>query len=241
MSVDARTLELRERLHAFDTRLTGACAAVGRRREEITLVAVTKTFPAEDIRRLVALGVRDIGENRDQEASPKAAELSDLELRWHFVGQLQANKCRSVAQYADVVHSVDRDRIVRALTTASTDAGRTIDVFVQVSLDEPAGRDPHRGGAAPTDVLAIAAEVAASESLQLVGVMGVAPLSPRSEDTERAFHRLADIAAAVREAHPEATAISAGMSGDMEVAIATGATHVRIGTALLGGRPPPVR
>ena len=237
MSEDARTIELRERLHSLDTRITAACAAVGRRRDEVTVVAVTKTFPANDVRRLRDLGVRDIGENRDQEAGRKAAELADLDLRWHFVGQLQANKCRSVATYADVVHSVDRDRIVQALSAAATQSGRTIDVFVQVSLDDEPGED-HRGGASAGDVGMLADTVATAPGLHLVGVMAVAPLGG---DAERAFSRLADIAGAVRGDHPGATFISAGMSGDMEVAIATGATHVRIGTALLGGRTPPVR
>jgi pyridoxal phosphate enzyme (YggS family) len=247
MSGDPRTDQLRDNMLVVEERLAAACAASGRARDEVTLIAVTKTFPADDVRRLVALGVLDIGENRDQEASRKSAELSDVDARWHFIGQLQSNKCRSVAAYADVVHSVDRDRIVGALSTAATEIGRIIDVFVQVSLDQVGDGDPQRGGAAPGDVAALADHVASAPSLRLVGVMAVAPLitagtaASSQQTTGDAFRRLADIAAMVRSAHPEATAISAGMSADMEVAIATGATHVRIGTALLGGRPPPVR
>jgi hypothetical protein len=231
---DDRRAQLRGNLEAVEARLTVACAAAGRRRDEVTLVAVTKTFPADDVRLLTDLGVHDIGENRDQEARAKAAALDDLDVRWHFVGRLQANKCRSVARYANVVHSVDSDRLVDGLANGAVAAGRRLDVFVQLSLDD----DPHRSGARAADVPVLADRVAAAEHLRLVGVMAIAPLDA---DTTAAFARLADVAASVSERHPHATAISAGMSGDLEVAVAAGATHVRIGTALLGGRPPLVR
>jgi pyridoxal phosphate enzyme (YggS family) len=195
---------------------------------------VTKTFPADDVRRLTGLGVRDIGENRDQEAAEKAAALTDVDVRWHFVGQLQANKCRSVVRYAHAVHSVDRQRVVRALSSAAVEAERTVEVFVQVSLDD----DPRRGGALAAEVPALTDRVADAPGLRLVGLMAVAPLGA---DATAAFRRLADVAAFVRDTHPEAVAISAGMSGDLEAAVATGATHVRVGTALLGGRAPVVR
>jgi hypothetical protein len=231
---DPRTDEISHKLRTFEDRLTKACQNAGREREAITLIGVTKTFPADDVRRLASLGVRDIGENRDRELAAKAAALTDLDVHWHFVGQLQANKCRSVVQYADTVHSVDRDRLVHALSTAAVAAGRTIDVFVQVSLDN----DPHRGGAPNEDVPALADRVVGADGVRLVGVMAVAPLGA---DPTEAFARLADVAAVIRAAHPTAVAISAGMSGDLEAAVANGATHVRIGTALLGGRPPAVR
>jgi pyridoxal phosphate enzyme (YggS family) len=209
---------------------------VGRDPAAVTLVAVTKTFPASDVRLLYELGVRDVGENRDQEAAPKAAECADLspELTWHFVGQLQTNKAASVVRYARIVHSVDRLRLVRALGEQARKARRMITCLVQVSLDA----DPGRGGAAPGEVPELAAAVAAEESLLLGGVMAIAPLGV---PPAQAFAPLLAAAAAVREIRPEAGMISAGMSGDMEAAIAVGATHVRVGTALLGDRPRFVR
>jgi PLP dependent protein len=236
----ARREELAEALAAVEQRLTGACRAAGRDRAELTLVAITKTWPAADAAALCELGVRDLGESKDQEASAKAAALSGLEPapRWHFVGRLQRNKARSVARYADVVHSVDRLPLVAALSDGARRAEREVDVLVQVDLDaEP---DPGRGGAAPADAPQIADAVAAAAGLRLAGIMAVAPRpGPQAADPARAFALLAEVAAAVRAAHPGATWISAGMSSDLEAAVAGGATHVRIGTALLGHRPPP--
>jgi PLP dependent protein len=225
----ARRSELQANADVLETRLVAACAAAGRPRAEVTVVAVTKTFPASDVRLLASLGFRDVGENRDQEAAPKVAALADVALSWHFVGQLQTNKCRSVATYADVVHSVDRARLVDALRAAAQESGRDIDVFIQVALDD----DPTRGGARETDVAALADRVGAADRLRLAGVMAVAPLGG---DPAPAFDRLRAVAARVAADHPGATGISAGMSGDLEAAVAAGATHVRIGTALLGSR-----
>ncbi len=200
---------------------------------------MTKTFPASDVRLLAGLGLTDIGENRDQEARPKAAECADLPLTWHFVGRLQTNKARSVAGYADVVHSVDRAKLVRALSAAAVRAGRTLRCLVQVSLDENASPEERgRGGAHPGDVPELADEIAGADGLELGGVMAVAPLGA---DPLPAFERLAGIAAEVRRNHPGASIVSAGMSGDLEQAIACGATHLRVGTALLGGRRAIVR
>ena len=233
---EARRAELARGLAEVERRITEACAAAGRRRDEVTLIAVTKTYPASDVRTLVELGVTHIGENRDQEASAKAAACADLPITWHFIGQLQTNKAKSVARYAAMVHSVDRLRLVRALGTAAVRAGRVIDCLVQVALErEP---DPNRGGVPPAGVMEIADAVAGTEGLRLAGVMAVAPLG---EDPAPAFARLAGVAEAVRKEHPEARVISAGMSGDLHQAIANGATHVRVGTALLGRRKPFVR
>jgi PLP dependent protein len=228
-------------------RIAAACAAAGRSAGEVTLVAVTKTFPSSDVRLLVELGVLDIGENRDQEAARKVRETAGLEPRprWHFVGQLQVNKAKSVVRYADVVHSVDRLRLVEALGARARAAGRVVTCLVQVDLDPappavPGGhaRGAPRGGARPDEVRGLADAIAAEEGLLLGGVMAVAPLGapPRP-----AFRELAEVAAVVRNAHPGATIISAGMTGDLEQAIAEGATHVRVGTALLGGRSALVR
>lgn len=226
-----RDEEIRANLREVEQRLAAACDAAGRDRSELTLVAVTKTFPASDVRLLAGAGITDIGENRDQEAAPKARECADLPLTWHFVGQLQTNKCRSVARYASVVHSVDRERLVRALGAAAVQAGRVVRCLIEVRLDGDEGR----GGAAPTDVPALADRIAATEGLVPAGVMGIAPLGG---EPARAFATLAEVADRLRAIHAEATAISAGMSGDLEGAVKCGATHVRIGTALLGNRPP---
>ncbi len=240
-----RREQLARQLEGVRARIADACAAAGRRGDEVTLIAITKTFPASDVAHLAALGLGDFGENRDQEAAPKAAQCAalGLSLRWHFVGQLQANKAGSVARYAQVVHSVDRSRLVRALGSHAVTAGRQITCLIQVNLDEEAAAaaaagDSGRGGAFPADVLALAAEIAAQDGLALGGVMAVAPLG---EPPRPAFARLRQVAELVRSAYPGATMISAGMSGDMDDAIAEGATHVRVGTALLGGRPPFVR
>jgi hypothetical protein len=233
---DSRRAELARRLDGVCGRIAAACQAAGRSAREVTLIAVTKTFPASDVRLLSALGVRDVGENRDSEAAPKAAQCADVvpPLTWHFVGQLQTNKCASVVSYAAVVHSVDRLRLVRALGTQARRADRIVCCLVQVSLDG----DAARGGAAAGEVPRIADAVADEPGLVLGGVMAVAPLAVAPS---AAFGRLAEIAAVISAAHPEAVMISAGMSGDLEEAIAAGATHVRVGTALLGGRPASVR
>jgi pyridoxal phosphate enzyme (YggS family) len=229
-----RRSELASNLAAVRARLAAACDAAGRGHDELTLVAVTKSWPADDVRLLAGLGVTDVGENRDQEAAAKHADCVDLGLRWHFVGQLQRNKARSVAGYADVVHSVDRLRLVPALASAAADAGRSVTALIQVDLDSVP--DPGRGGVEPGAVAELAAAVADS-ALTLGGVMAVAP---PGEDPDRAFGRLVEVAAALRADHPAATFVSAGMSGDLEAAVRHGATHVRIGTALLGRRAAPV-
>jgi pyridoxal phosphate enzyme (YggS family) len=223
----ARRAQLAANLAAVDARIRSACDAAGRPRESVTLVVVTKTWPASDAALLRDLGVTDLGENRDQEAAPKAAAVP--EVRWHFVGQLQSNKARSVARYADVVHTVDRDHLVGALSAGSERAGRALDVLVQVSLDG----DPARGGVVEELVPALADRVAQAPGLRLRGVMAVAPLG---EDARAAFARLAAVAERLREDHPAAREISAGMSGDLEEAVAAGATLVRVGSAVLGDR-----
>lgn len=230
---EERRAELAANVGRVRSRIAAACESAGRSRTEITLVAVTKTFPASDVLLLAELGIRDVGENRDQECAPKAAAAAaaGVDVRWHFVGQLQSNKCRSVAGYASLVHSVDRRSLVRALADAvARRGGSALDVLVQVSLDN----DPTRGGVPVRDVAALAEAVAAEPALRLRGVMGVPPLG---EEPARAFTDLAQVGQRLRADHPSATVISAGMSGDFETAIQYGATHVRIGSALLGGRP----
>lgn len=238
-SPDARSRELAQNLQRVQRRIAAACSAAGRPVDEVALIAVTKTFPASDVVLLAELGVRDVGENRDQEAAPKVAEVAATypgaaDLRWHFVGALQTNKCASVVRYASLIHSVDRLRLVDALARAAQDVA--VRCLVQVDLDETSR--PGRAGARQEEVGAIADAIAADSRLELAGVMAVAPLG---DNPELAFRKLAEIADAVRQRHPSARIISAGMSGDLEKAVANGATHLRVGSALLGARRHPVR
>jgi uncharacterized pyridoxal phosphate-containing UPF0001 family protein len=286
----ARRAELAENLRVVRERIAGACRKAGRGADEVTLVAVTKTYPASDVAHLAALGATDVGENRDQEAAAKVAEVVRLRaeveaapgaeveagagtgpgieagagiaagaeveagagarveaevgasVRWHFIGQLQRNKCKSVVTYADVVQSVDSVRLAGTLADAAArHRDRPLDVLVQVSIDG----DPSRGGAVSAigqaagrgdeevDLDRVMARVAEADSLRLRGLMAVAPLG---WEPERAFAALADIAAASRVNYPAATWLSAGMSSDVEQAIDFGSTHVRVGSALLGKR-----
>jgi PLP dependent protein len=228
-----RREELAGRLAEVEDRISGACSAAGRDRSSVTLVVVTKFFPVTDLELLADLGVRDVGESRDQEAVAKVAELKEATrraLHLHFIGQVQSRKAGSVARYADTVHSLDRSKVVAALDRGAAAAGRRVQALVQVSLDD----DPGRGGVPPQDVRRVADEVAQSAALDLRGVMAVAPLGG---DAARAFARLQEVAAGLRADHPDARWISAGMSGDLEDAVANGATHLRVGTAILGSRP----
>ncbi|MFD8819267.1 YggS family pyridoxal phosphate-dependent enzyme [Streptomyces sp. NPDC059627] len=233
-----RNTELAANLAKVEERIAAACTAAGRKREEVTLIVVTKTYPASDVRILSGLGVRHVAENRDQDAAPKAAECTDLPLQWHFVGQLQTNKVRSVVGYADVVQSVDRSRLVDALSREAVRAGREVGCLLQVALDAGAGGRGERGGVAPGGIEELAALVAGSPGLRLDGLMTVAPLTGEYAGRQRAaFDRLMDLSTDLRRTHPAANMVSAGMSADLEEAVAAGATHVRVGTAVLGVRP----
>jgi PLP dependent protein len=219
-------------LAAVRARIEGACADAGRDPDVVRLVVVTKFFPASDVRILADLGVTDVGENRHQEAEAKAAECDDLGLTWHFIGGLQSNKAAAVTSYAAVVESVDRPKLVAPLAKGAAQAGRPVDCLLQVSLDPPGTEG--RAGAEPDDLATLADAVAVAEGLELRGLMAVAP---RGEDPAAAFARLAVAHRELLLAHPAATWLSAGMSGDLEAAVGAGATHVRIGSAVLGSRP----
>ncbi|NUV92483.1 YggS family pyridoxal phosphate-dependent enzyme [Streptomyces sp. KAI 90] len=233
-----RKSELAGNLAKVEERIAAACAAAGRPRDEVTLIVVTKTYPAEDVRILSDLGVRHVAENRDQDAAPKAAACSDLPLSWHFVGQLQTNKVRSVVGYADVVQSVDRPKLVTALSKEAVRAGREVGCLLQVALDAGESARGERGGVSPAGIEELADLVAGSEGLWLDGLMTVAPLTGEYAGRQQAaFERLMDLSTYVRRAHPAANMVSAGMSADLEQAVAAGATHVRVGTAVLGVRP----
>ena len=236
---DARRDEVAANLELVRGRIASSCADAGRPDDDVRLVVVTKFFRASDVRILAELGITDVGENRHQEAEAKAAECADLGLVWHFIGGLQSNKAAAVGGWADVVQSVDRAKLLAALGRAAHERSRLLDVLVQVNLDPPSGGDRQhekdgRSGVLPQDAVALAERAAATEGVQLRGVMAVAP---REGDPAAAFARLADVATAVRAVVPAAGWVSAGMSGDLEAAIAAGATHVRVGTAVLGTRP----
>ncbi len=228
----SRSREIRDGLARTRGRIEAACGDVGRDPAEVTLVVVTKFFPASDVRALAGLGVTHVGENRHQEAVAKAEECADLGLTWHYIGGLQSNKAAAVASYADVVESVDRAKVARGLHRGAHDRGRDLDVLLQVSLDPP-GADG-RAGVDPEALDALAVEVTSLGSLRLCGLMAVAPLG---EDPVAAFGRLSEIRSRFVAVHPDATALSAGMSGDLEAALHAGATHVRVGSAILGPRP----
>ena len=232
----ARRDEVSAGLARVEERIAAACRAAGRSRADVQLIAVTKNFPGSDIEVLCELGVTDIGENRDQEASAKIAALPQgvrQRLQVHFIGQLQSNKAHSLATYVDTVHSIDRDKLVIALDRAAAAAGRDIGALVQVSLGAgPAGAG--RGGIPLDGVAELANSVAAARHLRLRGLMAVAPLGV---DPGEAFAQLDRVARAIRAEHPEATWVSAGMSADLEAAVAHGATHLRVGSAILGSRP----
>lgn len=230
--------ELRANLRAVEARIRRACDDAGRDRAEVSLIVITKTYPASDVALLAGLGVSDVGENRHPEAGNKRDEvLADRAdprasgLRWHFVGGLQTNKAAAVARYADVVHSVDRIKLVKALDKGARAAGRTLECLIQVGLRDDAGRS----GAPVGEVAALADAVEDAAMLRLGGVMTVAPLGA---DPAAAFAEFVAVAQSLQRRHRNATVISAGMSGDLEQAVKAGATHLRIGRSVLGARPP---
>ncbi len=231
----SREQEIAEGLARVQGRIQAAATAAGRDPADVTLVVVTKFFPAADVRLLASLGVTDVGENRHQEAVAKAAQVAEepaADVRWHFIGGLQSNKAAAVAGYADVVSSIDRSKLLAPLARGAAQRGRDLDVLLQVSLDPPGAAG--RSGCDPAELAALADAAEATEHLRLRGLMAVAPLG---EDPAAAFDRLAAIHDGFRAAHPEADWLSAGMSGDLEAAIERGATHVRVGHAVLGPRP----
>ena len=224
MNEDSGALE--ERLSRVRSQVADAAVEAGRDPSAITTIVVTKFHPASLVRELAALGVTDVGENRQQDAGPKAAQLRDLALTWHFIGQLQSNKVRAVLEYASVVQSVDRASLVEALGAARI----PLQVFLQLNLTD----DPGRGGVAPDGLEQLAERVLASDALTLRGLMAVAPLG---EEPRAAFARVREASERLRRVAPDADALSMGMSGDFREAVAEGATHLRIGTAITGNRP----
>lgn len=222
----SRYEEIAINLNGVIEQIKAAAQSSARAYEEITLIAVTKTFPVSDVHILASLDVHHYGENRDSEAAPKAVAVPGT---WHFQGQIQSNKLKSIASWANVIHSLDEIRHIQTLDKVAT---HRIGVFLQVSLDGAQGR----GGAAPTDLSALADSVVQSTHLDLMGLMAVAPLDV---PVDQAFEKLATIHASFKSAYPQAIYLSAGMSNDFESAISHGATHIRVGSSILGSRPTP--
>lgn len=225
--------DLAQRYREIVDRIDLAAKASNRSSADVTLVVVTKNHPHQLVLDLLALGARDFGENRDQEADPKAKEIAKLTteaFRWHFVGQLQTNKVKTVLEYANFIHSLDRESLLTELQKRTEDRADTLGVFIQVNLTE----DPDRGGVRVPDLMGFAEKVVASQGLKLKGLMGVGGLqvAPEAE-----FEKLANLSVQLQKVAPGARGLSMGMSSDFEVAIGYGATHLRIGTAITGNRP----
>jgi pyridoxal phosphate enzyme (YggS family) len=227
MTNQKRIDDVSHSLVQVEERINRACSLAGRIRDEITLVAVTKTYPASDVQILQGLGINNFGENRDAEGVEKS---SLIKAHWHYQGEVQSKKIGSLSRWADTVHSLDDlshiEKFDRALGALDD---KSLQVFIQVSLDG----DPTRSGLQPSDLMQVCEAVTASQHLQLMGVMTVPPVEA---DPEKSFAEVAVIAEGVTRNFPEAKYLSAGMSGDFEVAIAYGATHIRIGSQILGSR-----
>jgi hypothetical protein len=227
-----RLRDIQSNLEKINYRIAAACASSKRNVSEITLIAVTKTYPASDVDLLKQLGIENVGENKDQEASGKISQVKE-KFSWHFIGQLQSNKAKSVVTYADLIHSVDRLSLAKELQKSASAIAKKQKVLIQVDLDQ-SGPDASRGGVWPADLAELAQFISQSENLGLAGLMSVAPLG---ENPSEAFQRLAQIRSDFLKNYPNAVTLSAGMSEDLEAAIEHGATHLRIGSALLGERP----
>lgn len=224
--------ELAQRYYQIVEQIASAASASGKSEKDITLVVVTKNHPSRIVYDLIEMGCRDFGENRDQEASPKALEVigrSNEVLKWHFIGQLQTNKVRSVLDYADMIHSLDRESLLTELQKRTVGRAVPLGVFIQVNLTE----DTERGGIRVPDLEGFATKVLESQGLSLMGLMGVGGLD-KAPEVE--FERLASLSIKLQNLAPEAKGLSMGMSSDFEAAISFGATHLRIGAAITGKR-----
>ena len=225
----SRKDQILSNLESVKEKISAAAQAAGRSPSEITLIAVTKTFPVSDLEILYELGVRNFGENRDQEAAPKVGALP-ADITWHFQGGIQSNKLKSISNWASVIHSVDKFKYAQMISQFSV--GKTKEIFIQVSLDSlPQSRE----GVDPADLMQLAEQIMSLPNLQVKGLMAVAPLD---QPTEQAFVRLQQIQQKFIQLYPAASSLSSGMSGDYELAISLGATHVRIGSSILGNRSP---
>jgi pyridoxal phosphate enzyme (YggS family) len=225
----SRTRELEENLNLVTQKIAAAAAKSGRNSTEINLIVVTKTFPISDIQILYTLGLREFGENRDQEASIKAKALPK-DINWHFQGGIQSNKLKSICNWASVIHSVDQFKYAQIISEQPSEKPRQI--FIQVSLDQP---PESRGGVNPEKLLELASRISLLSNIKILGLMAVGPVNQAAGP---AFARLQTIHESFLTQFKDAVFLSAGMSGDYELAIAYGATHLRIGSSILGIRAP---
>jgi pyridoxal phosphate enzyme (YggS family) len=222
-------MEIEENLNQVRQKITDAAAKSGRNPNEINLIVVTKTFPISDLEILYSLGVREFGENRDQEASVKAKALPQ-DINWHFQGGIQSNKLKSICSWASVIHSVDQFKYAKIISEQPSVKARQI--FIQVSLDEP---PESRGGVDPAKLIELANQISSLPNIKVLGLMAVGPVY---REIEPAFARLQQIQAGFLTDFKDAVFLSSGMSGDYELAISYGATHLRIGSSILGIRAP---
>jgi pyridoxal phosphate enzyme (YggS family) len=224
--------ELVSNLQSVRSEITRACEQNNRDPDDITLIAVTKNFPASDIRLLNDLGVSDFGESRVQEFSRKYEEVKDLVSTWHFIGQVQSNKIREITRMSDVVHSIDSAQHIERFNNQAEKAGKVVDLLIQINLDPDYPNA--RGGVSAKEAEDLATLIHRLGNVNLGGLMFIA--SPHV-DAKRAFQSFAEVLSVFKERHPSAQIVSAGMSADVQEAIRIGATHLRIGSKLLGNRP----
>ena len=222
-----RTSKITANLNDVKAKIASAALKAGRDADEITLIVVTKTFPVSDLEILYSLGVREFGENRDQEAAEKVARLPS-DINWNFQGGIQSNKLKSITTWAGCIHSVDKLKYAQIISEQNT--GKPKEIFIQVSLDQP---PESRGGVDPKRLIDLASEITELPGISLKGLMAVAPLDLPEE---QAFLKLKEIQADFVAVFKDAKYLSAGMSGDYEMAISYGATHLRIGSSILGNR-----
>ena len=221
--------EISSNLEKVNEQIKLAAEKANRSSDEVTLIAVTKTFPVSDIEILYSLGIREFGENRDQEASGKVSQLPD-DAKWHFQGQIQSNKLKSITSWASYIHSVDQLKYAQIISQYS--GGKEKPSFIQVSLDKP---PQSRSGINPLGLLELAGAISELPGISLQGLMAVAPVDSPAED---AFAELVAIRSDFLRTFPAAKSLSIGMSGDYQIAIKYGATHIRIGSSILGIRSP---
>ncbi|HWC14265.1 MAG TPA: YggS family pyridoxal phosphate-dependent enzyme [Actinomycetota bacterium] len=223
-------MTIAERVARVQRRIQDACAGAGRSPDEVTLVAIGKTFPAHVVRAALDAGVPDLGENRAQELREKALVITDA--RWHFVGALQTNKVRQVVGVAQLIHSVDRIGVAEAIARRARSIGRVQDVLIEVNI----GREPSKSGVDPAAVEALADETTRLEGVRLRGLMAIPPATADPEQARAWFRELRALRDRLAETNGHACELSMGMSRDLEVAVEEGATLVRVGEAIFGPR-----
>ena len=224
-----RYRQIEQNLKQFQNEFESVLALHNRKMLDVKVIAVTKGFPASDIEILADLGISEIGESKDQEIKNKLPTINNLSVNLHFIGQLQRNKARSVASYSKVIHSVDRESLIDEIARIAA-VNMKPAILLQVDLAKTSNTE--RGGTAPSHLLDLA-EYVVQSGLNLNGLMAVAPLGESSED---AFVRFAEISEELVFRYPQANWRSIGMSSDWQIAVKYGATHLRIGSALLGYR-----